>query len=199
MSVNRKAIGVAALGVACILVGASYQSWKGMLVAQPARTTVPSPNKILNLTDFRECDVLLEGLPDALKDSLTREDIEKWTANRLKNMGIRVVSEEDQGKTFLLADRSTDEKMLAAQDRFWSRVYINVNADRIPTGGICANVTLEVRRGVFIHPGYFIPATVWDRQVLVSFGSLYDPKEVIRKNLNKLLDLLEKDWKQCNR
>jgi hypothetical protein len=54
MSVNRKAIGVAALGVACILVGASYQSWKGMLVAEPALTTVPIPNQVLNLTDFRD-------------------------------------------------------------------------------------------------------------------------------------------------
>jgi hypothetical protein len=198
MSVYRKAIGVAALGAACILVGASYQSWKGMLVAQPALTTVPLQNHILNLTDFRECVVLVEGLPDALKDSLTREDIEKWTANRLKNMGIRVVSEEDRVKTFRLADKSTDEKMLAAADRFGSVVYINVSAVRIPTGVICAHVTLEVHRRVFIHPGYFTAATVWDRRVLMYFGSLYDPKERIRDALNKLLDLLEKDWKQCN-
>ncbi len=199
MSVYRKAIGVAALGVACILVGASYQSWKGMLVAQPARTTVPPSNQALNLTDFRECTVLVEDLPDALKDSLTREDMEKWTANRLKNMGIHVVSPEDKVKTFLLADTSTDEKMLAAADRFRSTVYINVNAGRISTGVICASVTLKVVRGVFIHPGYFTHATVWDERMLMSFGSLYDPKEKIREKLNKLLDLLEKDWKQCNR
>jgi hypothetical protein len=141
----------------------------------------------------------VEDLPDALKDSLTREDMEKWAANRLKNMGIRVVSEEDQWKTFLLADKSTDEKMLAAADRFGSVVYIKVNAVRIPTGGICANVTLKVHRGVFIHPGYFTSATIWGWQVLRYFGSLHDPKEQIRDALNKLLDRLEKDWKQCNR
>lgn len=170
-------------------------SWKGMLEAQPAQLTA----HLADLTDFRDVSILVEGLPDALKDSLTKEDIEGWTANRLKNMGLRVVSHEVQTVAFLAADDSTDEKALAVNDRHRSQVYVNVNADRLATGAIYASVTLRCDRGVFVHPGYFGTAAVWDRGALIYFTSGYDAKTEIRDNLNELLDLLEKDWKTCNR
>jgi hypothetical protein len=207
MSVYWKVIGVVVVGVGCFLAGGSCPSekgmlvaepTKGMLVAEPALTTVPFENILFNLTGFRECNVLVLELPDALKDSLTREDIEKWTANRLMNMGIRVVSGEDQEKTYLSADKSTDEKMPAAQDRRRSTVSVRVHVLRTPTGVICANVVLLCWRGVFIHPGYFGTAIVWGREMLLYFGALHDSKEKIKEALNELLDLLEQSWKLCN-
>ncbi|KKM21533.1 hypothetical protein LCGC14_1634510 [marine sediment metagenome] len=169
-----------------------------MLVAQPAQLTLSDDARLLKLTGFREVMVLVEDLRDALKDSLTREDIEGWTANRLKNMGVQVVSREDQRKAYVAAEKSTDEKTLAAADRFASRVYVNVNAGRSPSGVIYANVTLECHRGVFVHPGYLTSAIVWNQRILINFSSDYDAKDQIRDTLNELLDDLEKDWKKCN-
>lgn len=173
-------------------------SWKGMLLAKPALFTLSTDALRSGLTGFREVMVVVENLPDALRDSLTKEDIEGWTANRLKNMGVRVVSNEDQTKAYDTADHSTDEKALAANDRFRSHVYVNVNADRLPSGAIYANISLECKRGVFVHPGYFGVATVWDSRNLIYFGSGYDAREKLRDSLNILLDILETDWKKCN-
>lgn len=173
-------------------------SWKGMLQAEPAFRTLSRDAYVVGLTGFRECIVLVEDLPDDLKDSLTSEDIEGWTANRLKNMGVRVVSMEDRKKAFSAADKSTDEKALAAHDRYNSMVYVNVNAIRSSTGSISAGVSLECDRGVFVHPGYFRKATLWDRGTIFYFGSSYDAKDRVRDALNRLLDQLETDWKKCN-
>lgn len=189
---------ITACSVACGMVTVQQRSWKGMLGAEPAMSTLSMDALVLGLTGFRECHVLVEGLPDALKDSLTKQDIEGWTANRLENMGVRVISNEDRRKAFFASDQSTDEKALAAQDRFRSSVYVNVSADRLPTGAIYAHLSLACRRGMFAHPGYFRGATVWDTGHLIYFTSGYDAKEQIRDKLNKLLDILEKDWKKCN-
>ncbi len=169
-----------------------------MLQAQPAQFTLSDDAYRTNLTDFPEVSILVEGLPDALKDSLTKEDIEGWTANRLKNMGVRVVSADDRRKAFFAADKITDEKTLAANDRLYSQVYVNVNADRLRSGAIYAHISLECSRGVFVHPGYFVDATVWDRSAIIYFTSGFDAKDWIRDTLNELLDFLEKDWQTCN-
>jgi len=170
-----------------------------MLVAEPAMLTLSRDVYLMNLTGFRKCAVLVESLPDELKDSLTVKDIEGWAANRLTNIGVSVVSREEKLKALKAADLSTDEKALAANDQFFSYVYVNVNAGRTPTGAIYANITLACKRGVFVHPGYFTSATVWDKGTLIYFGSNYDAKDQVRESLNKLLDKLESDWKKCNK
>jgi hypothetical protein len=176
----------------------NVKSWKGMLVAQPARTTVPDEYKSLGLTGFRECRVLVEWWPDSLKDGLTHEDIENFIADKLEKIGIRVVSYDDQRKTYQSADKSTDERILAAQDRLHSTVCARVDAFSMPLETICGYVELECRRGAFIHPGYFSTVTVWKR-VRPSH-----PADKVLKGwsigaLDILLVELEKDWKQCNR
>jgi len=188
-------VGAAFLGSGAM--GDSQQkTWKGMLAAKPARDTLSIDAKRIALTGFRECTVIVEGFSD--KDSLTVPDIEGWTANRLKKIGIRVVTEEEQRKAFLAADQSTDEKALEAVDRFRSQVHVSLNALKQPSGAICLNLTVKCTRGVFVQPGYFRNTTVWDTGRLIYFGSVADVKEKIRKPLDELLDQLERDWKTCN-
>jgi hypothetical protein len=200
MRVYRKVMGVVVIVVACVLVGAAYQLWKGTRLAKPAQTTfpiqdeLPIPEELLNLRDLRVCDVLVEPLPDALKGSLTREDIEKWTANRLKNMGIRVVSLEEQINA--LGDPLADEEMPPVIDTDGVHVSVDVAAPCMARGVICVNVGLSVG---LTYPDCFIIASVWNKEMHAHIGAGDDPKQVIREKLNKLLDLLEKDWKQCNR
>jgi len=198
MRVKRIVLGGAALVAACAITGDSYQSWKGMLVARPAMGTVSLEHQLIGLTDYREVWVYVQGVPDALKDKITKQDIGGWTANRLKNIGLHVVTLEQAGKTLLAAPKDTDEKALVANDRFGSDVIVSVSADRLPTGAIYANVSLQCKRGVFVHPGYYRNATAWDENTLVYFGAANDPKEQIREHLNRLLDKLESDWKKCN-
>ena len=70
-------------------------SWKGMLQAQPAQRTLSTTTQRIGLTGFRECAILVGIMPEALKDSVTAEDIEGWAANRLQEIGLSVVSKED--------------------------------------------------------------------------------------------------------
>lgn len=192
------------MGLALVAAGAAYgaiavQSWKGMIVAQPGRERVPVGATIFNLAGYSECDVLIEDLPEDLKDALTSEDIEGWVTNRLKNMGIRVVTEEERYDAYIRADKSTDERKLTANDRWESLVYVNLNALREKKTGVTSySLRVECDRGVFVQPGYFTRATVWDIGSIGYFSSQYDAKERIREQLNELLDELERVWKICN-
>ena len=184
---------------ACAALGFSYQdSWKGMLVAEPAFLKHTDEVEVLGLIGFREVNVLVEGLPSDLKDSITRDDIERWVSHRIKNMGIRVVTREEKIRAFLGADKSTDERMLVASDRVHSMVYVNVNTRRVTAGAIFANVSVECHRGVFVHPGYFMSAVVWETSGLIDYETAYNSKDITRKAVNNLLDDLEADWKKCN-
>lgn len=168
-----------------------------MLQAQPAQRTLSTTTQRIGLTGFRECAILVGIMPEALKDSVTAEDIEGWAANRLQEIGLSVVSKEDQSKSFCASARDTDDKALAANDRFRSRFGVRVDAVRSSTGDIWAYVTVGCSRGVFVHPGYFTSATVWYQAGLCRFGPGYE-KAGIKNFLNKLLDELERDWKKCN-
>jgi hypothetical protein len=135
---------------------------------------------------------------DELKDLLAKQDIVEWTANRLKNMGVKVVTVEEQRKTFLGTGKDTDEQALTARDKYWSSIYVNVHCIRVPTGEICANITLQCWRGVFVHPGYFMNATVWDRDLILYLPSDSGGKDKIRQAISELFNDLENDWKKCN-
>jgi hypothetical protein len=51
---------------------------------------------------------------------------------------------------------------------------------------------------VFVHPGYFMAATVWEAGSSTEFMSAHDAKDRTRQVLSQLFDKLETDWKKCN-
>jgi hypothetical protein len=174
------------------------QSWKGMILAQPARSRLTFEQRELGLRDYDTVSILIENLPDAIKGSVTRDDLDAWTRNRLKYAGLSVVSSDDRHRSMASRFPTTDEDELRRADLYMSYIYVNVNALRSAAGLTVCNVLIECNRGVFVHPGHFKPATVWRRSTLLLFGSALDAKAQIRKALNQLLDEFERDWKKCN-
>jgi hypothetical protein len=88
--------------------------------------------------------------------------------------------------------------MLEAQDKFRSAICVSLNASRLTSGAISANVSLRCQRGVFVHPGYFMAATVWEDVSSTYFSAVDDAKDRTRQVLSGLFDKLESDWKKCN-
>lgn len=190
----------AALGVG-LVSGAwlGQERWEGMLTAQPAQATLSNEKRSLGLTGFARCLVAVEDLPDALKGDVSKATVKKWVTNRLENVGVRVVTEEQRSKALMAADRSHDAAWLRAADEVGSAVYVNVGALRHPDGTVLMNVDLEVMRGVFLWPGHYGVRTVWNTGRLQYFGRADDPEQELRETLDELMDIFEKDWKTCNR
>ena len=196
---KRVTFGLIALSASVVGFAALQQTWKGMLAAQPAYAKLSSEAQSIGLTEFDSCYVLIEEMPDELKDSLTGDDVETWTLNRLKNTGIKAVRHSEVRRDFDYLRSPTDESMLRGEDRGRSSVYVNVGAVRTSSGTLFYTIEVEVRRAGFIHPGHFMFVTVWDRGSYGYFGSAHEAKVKLRESLNGLLDDLETDWKACNR
>jgi hypothetical protein len=173
-------------------------SWKGMIVARPAVSSLSVEAQMLGLASFCEARILVEEMPSALQESLSRAEVEGWVAAKLKGAGIRVLTKEDVTNGFLAADKSTDERALAAQDRLGATVHVFVTGGRTAANAIFVNVRLSCKRSVFVHPGYFAPATVWDISHTRYFTSSADDKSKLKSTLDALLAELQTDWKKCN-
>lgn len=176
----------------------AQEQWKGMLTARPAMRSLTNEEKLLGLTEFQRCLVLVESLPEELRGDVSRATIERWVTNRLENAGLEVISYEGQQEALRASDMSHDQAMLSAQDKFWSDVYVNVGGIRTSDGTTSLTVSLEVRRGAFVWPGYFTRATVYNRGSFILFGRSFDTEAKVRDEINKLMDVFEKDWKACN-
>lgn len=176
----------------------AQEQWKGMLTAQPATRSLTDEQAVLGLTQFQRCSVLVESLPEELRGDVSRATIERWVTNRLENAGLEVISYEDREEAFRASDMSHDRAMLSAQDKFSSKVYVNVGGLRTPDGTTSLTVSLEVNRGAFVWPGYFKRATVYNRGSFILFGRSFDTEAKVRDEINKLMDVFEKDWKACN-
>lgn len=176
----------------------AQEQWKGMLTARPAMSSLTAEEGWLGLTQFQRCSVLVEDLPQALRGEVSRATIERWVTNRLENAGLTVVSDEEQGKAFSSTDSKHDRAMLHAHDVFLSYVYVNLNGLRASDGTTSLAVSLEVNRGAFVWPGYFRKATVYERGSFILFGRSFDTEAKVRDEINRLMDVFEKDWKTCN-
>lgn len=214
---------VASLLVSVVAVGdgAAVQQ-KPMLLEQPGHgllesTFLKDPKDyteagIEDRTRFRELatelygfdrvHVLAEDLSGVLKDELTRRDVEEWARNRLENMGVHVVTLDEQRQEFFRDagnQEMTEAEALRIYDRQKSYVYVNINALRSELTGVTTiDVSVDARRGVFMYPGLFTAATVWHDAEIKYFGTNYEAKEQIRKTLNGVFDRFEKDWKGVN-
>jgi hypothetical protein len=143
--------------------------------------------------------VLIEDMPPTLRDVIATSDVETWAANRLKSVGIAVVSREEHDRRFSAAEEATEAQALRKHDQYWSRLYINISGGRdTATGRAPYNISIEVHRGAFIYPGGFTTATVWSRALVGHLDKAVDGKESLRGGVNALLDDFEKDWKAAN-
>ena len=171
---------------------------KGVIISQPGYASLRDPLKASSaeraLLTFSTASVIVEDIPDALKADLSQDAVFEWTSNLLKNAGIKVVSVEDQLKAFTAAGREDDLLTLMAHDQLSSEVYVNINAVKATIGPTAYNASLHVKRGAFIHPGYFIlGASVWDREVIGVSGSGLNAKDEIKRTVTNLMKMLETD------
>ena len=174
---------------------------KSALLSEPGRASLRDPQTATSsdraLLTFTAASVLVEGLPDGLKADLSRDEVSEWTSNFLKNLGIKVLSESDQMDSLhtraLPLARGDEVGVLEAEDRFWSEVYVNINAIKSPGNLTAYSVSIEVKRGAFIHPGFFTKAGVWDRSLLGMFGSSIGAKDKIKGAVTSLMKDLETD------
>ena len=178
----------------------TIQNPSGVILLQPGYDSLRDPLKATPsdsaLLTFSAASVLVETIPDELKADLSRDDVSEWVANLLKNSGIKVLTLNEKRSVF-----SANSKMISgneigylrASDRLRSEVYANIIAIKADDGLTSYSVSIEVIRGVFIDPGYFISATVWDREMIGVFGSAINAKATIKENVTTLMKTLETD------
>lgn len=196
---KRKISALVVLGLLLFAPGviAFQRTWKGMLLAEPGLTALTPDKAVKGLTGFKVTSIIVEEIPEPLRDSLSVTDVEHWTTNRLQNAGIRVVTTAQQKASLLSAPRNNDEQALARSDRFYSSVSVVLNF-RESGDRIYGMLMVICNRGAFVVPGAFAACAVWHGESVVSAPKSLDWKAGIREGLNQILDDLEKDWKSCN-
>lgn len=189
----------AALG-ASVVSGAwlGQERWKGMVTAQPALLSMPAERRELALTGFERCRVVVDPMPEALKDEASPEAVKEAVTARLKDAGVSVVTLEDQQRRFNNADMSHDEAALRATDELGHQVYVNVMAGRSASGHLTMIVEAQVIRGVFVWPGYSTEKPVWVRATMMILAEDSDPNARLMAAVNRLMDVFARDWKACN-
>lgn len=200
-------------------VSAEYQKGKGVLLRSAAQNTeLPSgsgaPTTLLlnqwrpslgdvfleilqsgeGISHFRTCHVLVEDLPNELKDVVSRTSIEGWVRNRLENVGISVSSNELRDEKLaesLTAKRDGDEvTYLKAYDESRSMMYV-----RISGFSTSCYASIEIYRPGLVYPGRMVNGSVKE------YGTSMEGKissERIRSSLNSMLDKFEIEWSKLN-
>lgn len=142
--------------------------------------------------------ILVEDLSDALKDSISRTDIEAWATAVIAPTRLKVVSVQEQTTELLKADVSTEEQTLRAQDTFRTTLYIRISGMKDVSRTTSYHIDVELTRGVFVYPGRFMEGTVWSKGYNGLFGSAYGAYATIRTPIQELVQRFVDLWSLAN-
>lgn len=152
------------------------------------------------LMQMTDTSLLIEQVPTELKDDLSESDVEDWVKQRIETGGFKILSRDTQFEDFAKSSQDTEAEILAAKDRCFRQVYINVFAMKSEVDStLFYFCRLRVDRGGFVVPGHFTSVTVYEDGMGGYAGSYHSPKQVVRKAIEKLVDRFVEKWKLANK
>lgn len=142
------------------------------------------------LIGFQRTSLSVSIVGGEMRAEITTQEVEDWVAGGLKRANVRVLTATEKEATLRQATQArTEQSALMLFAEFHSRVRVVVSGGQLSSGWSLTHVRFSVERGVFCHPGAFLPAIVYEYPSSMSLGRPTDSiKEQIRIKVNLALD-----------
>lgn len=155
------------------------------------------PLEFRGLEGVDKFTILVEGLSDQLSGKVTETDVTGWMRAVLFDAGLGglIVERDSKRETFLMSNPKTELETLKMHSEHRATLYININAMVTTEGLTFYSMSLDFQRGVFVFPGRYDTASVFNRDIAGYFGkshSTFDRlSSVVKEQVSKFADALK--------
>ncbi len=166
------------------------------ILANPTIGTLPVEISVLEkLGPIR---VLVEDLPSSIKVSFSESSVEGWVKEALERSGMTSIESTKQTEAFRNDKGTTEIEVLRRNDLLSTLLYVRVGAMENSLGTTFYKIEVAVQRGVFIFPGRYESAKVWDTGTYGLFGASLSKYAEIRDGVMAQVKIFADAYKAAN-